>query len=163
MAALVYLTALHLWFSSQSLSGDDCIIRKLCCKPLDKKPWLQRCQRRATWRPGTLCMNNVCAIDTMEDTTPVLEMQVDDHDDIETKGKTEQPIQENKPKRKPTIKKSQETHREHVLLAAEIFQHCDYSPELLCLHEVTGNGEHAPLRVCQKFLKSCCCKQDINF
>ncbi|XP_008142228.2 dickkopf-related protein 4 [Eptesicus fuscus] len=141
--------------SSQCLSGDDCNTRKLCRKPLDEKPWgatrrelLQRCQRRATCCPGTLCMNDVCA--TMEDATPVLERQIDDHDDIDTKGTTEQPIQENKPKRKPTIKKSQETHREHVLLAPEIFQHCDYGPELLCRHEVSGNREYAPLRVCQK-------------
>ena len=43
----------------------------------------------------------------MEDATPILERQMDDQDDIETKGTTEHPIQENKPKRKPNIKKPQ--------------------------------------------------------
>lgn len=43
----------------------------------------------------------------MEDATPILERQIDDRDDADTKGTTEHPVQENKPKRKPNIKKSQ--------------------------------------------------------
>nr|XP_058905136.1 dickkopf-related protein 4 isoform X1 [Kogia breviceps]XP_058905137.1 dickkopf-related protein 4 isoform X1 [Kogia breviceps] len=43
----------------------------------------------------------------MEDATPILERQIDDQDDTDTQGTTEHPIQENKPKRKPNITKSQ--------------------------------------------------------
>lgn len=48
------------------------------------------------------CLSDVCT--ATEDATPILERQIDDTD---TKGTTEHPIQENKPKRKPNIKKSQ--------------------------------------------------------
>lgn len=43
----------------------------------------------------------------MEDAAPILERQIDDHDEVDTKGTTEHPVQENKLKRKPNIKKSQ--------------------------------------------------------
>ncbi|XP_030168406.1 dickkopf-related protein 4 [Lynx canadensis] len=97
---------------SQCLSDKDCSSRKFCLKPQDERPFCatcrglrRRCQRNAMCCPGTLCMNDVCT--TMEDATPILERQMDDQDDIETKGTTEHPIQENKPKRKPNIKKPQ--------------------------------------------------------
>ncbi|XP_047712825.1 dickkopf-related protein 4 [Prionailurus viverrinus] len=97
---------------SQCLSDKDCSSRKFCLKPQEERPFCatcrglrRRCQRNAMCCPGTLCMNDVCT--TMEDATPILERQMDDQDDIETKGTTEHPIQENKPKRKPNIKKPQ--------------------------------------------------------
>ncbi|XP_025778059.1 dickkopf-related protein 4 [Puma concolor] len=98
---------------SQCLSDKDCSSRKFCLKPQDERPFCatcrglrRRCQRNAMCCPGTLCMNDVCT--AMEDATPILERQMDDQDDIETKGTTEHPIQENKPKRKPNIKKPQD-------------------------------------------------------
>lgn len=53
--------------------------------------------------PGFL--SDVCT--TMEDATPILESQIDDHDDIDIKGTNEHPIQGKKHKRKPNVKKSQ--------------------------------------------------------
>ncbi|XP_014944009.1 dickkopf-related protein 4 [Acinonyx jubatus] len=98
---------------SQCLSDKDCSSRKFCLKPQDERPLCatcrglrRRCQRNAMCCPGILCMNDVCT--AMEDATPILERQMDDQDDIETKGTTEHPIQENKPKRKPNIKKPQD-------------------------------------------------------
>ncbi|XP_015982852.2 dickkopf-related protein 4 [Rousettus aegyptiacus] len=97
---------------SQCLSDSDCNTRKFCLKPQHEKPFCaacrglrRRCQRNAMCCPGMHCMNDVCT--TMEDATPLLERQIDVHDDIDIKGTTEPPIQENKPKRKPNIKKSQ--------------------------------------------------------
>ncbi|XP_006916329.1 dickkopf-related protein 4 [Pteropus alecto] len=182
---------------SQCLSDNDCNTRKFCLKPQDEKPFCatcrgvrRRCQRNAMCCPGTRCMNDVCT--TMEDATPILERQIDVHDDIDIKGTTKPPIQENKPKRKPNIKKSQGSKGQEgesclrtfdcgpglccarhfwtkickpVLLegqvcsrrghketaqAPEIFQRCDCGPGLLCRSQVTGNRQHARLRVCQK-------------
>uniref|UniRef100_A0A8D1W7I7 Dickkopf-related protein 4 n=1 Tax=Sus scrofa TaxID=9823 RepID=A0A8D1W7I7_PIG len=100
------------WKGSQCVSDEDCSTRKFCLKPQDEKPFCatcrglrRRCQRPAMCCPGMLCVNDVCT--TMEDATPILERQIDDRDDADTKGTTEHPVQENKPKRKPNIKKSQ--------------------------------------------------------
>uniref|UniRef100_A0A8C0I5Q9 Dickkopf WNT signaling pathway inhibitor 4 n=1 Tax=Balaenoptera musculus TaxID=9771 RepID=A0A8C0I5Q9_BALMU len=97
---------------SQCMSDKDCNTRKFCLKPQDEKPSCatcrglrRRCQRAAVCCPGTLCVHDVCT--AMEDATLVLERQIDDQDDTDTQGTTEHPIQENKPKRKPNIKKSQ--------------------------------------------------------
>ncbi|XP_046504526.1 dickkopf-related protein 4 [Equus quagga] len=94
---------------SQCLSDKDCSTRKFCLKPRHEKAFCatcrrlrRRCQRDAMCCPGALCLNDVCT--ATEDATPILERQIDDTD---TKGTTEHPIQENKPKRKPNIKKSQ--------------------------------------------------------
>ncbi|XP_029795950.1 dickkopf-related protein 4 [Suricata suricatta] len=182
---------------SQCLSDKDCSSRKFCLKPQDEKPFCatcrglrRRCQRNAMCCPGALCVNDVCT--AVEDATPILERQIDDQDDIDTKGTNEHPIQENKPKRKPKIKKQQggkgqEGERclrtldcgaglccarhfwtkvcKPVLLggqvcsrrghkdtaqAPEIFQRCDCGPGLVCRNQMTGNGQHARLRVCQK-------------
>ncbi|MBZ3884029.1 Dickkopf-related protein 4 [Sciurus carolinensis] len=182
---------------SQCVSDKDCNIRKFCLKPRDEKPFCatcrglrRRCQRNAMCCPGTLCMNDVCT--TMEDATPILERQVDDQDGADIKGTTEHPMEENKPKRKSNIKKSQGSKGQEgesclrtfdcgsglccarhfwtkickpVLLEGqvcsrrghkdtaqtpEIFQRCDCGPGLLCRSQVTGNRQHARLRVCQK-------------
>ncbi|KAG8512483.1 Dickkopf-related protein 4 [Galemys pyrenaicus] len=203
---------------SQCMSDRDCNTRKFCLKPEDEKPFCatcrglrRRCQRNAMCCPGTLCINDVCS--TMEDAIPILERQTDDQDGLDTKGTSEHPIQENKPKRKPSIKKSQSSKAsplsqcfstfiakarinlvigqegdsclrsfdcgpglccarhfwtkmcKPVLLegqvcsrrghkdtaqAPEIFQRCDCGPGLLCRSQVSGNRQHARLRVCQK-------------
>ncbi|XP_059012279.1 dickkopf-related protein 4 [Mustela lutreola] len=182
---------------SQCLSDKDCSSRKFCLKLQDEKPFCatcrglrRRCHRHAVCCPGTLCVNDVCT--TMEDAAPILERQIDAQDDADTKATTEHPIQENKPKRKPNIKKPQGSKGQEgerclrtfdcgaglccarhfwtkickpVLLegqvcsrrgqkdtaqAPEIFQRCECGPGLLCRNQVTGNRQHARLRVCQK-------------
>ncbi|CAK7295942.1 Dickkopf-related protein 4 [Vulpes lagopus] len=94
---------------SQCLSDKDCSSKKFCLKPQEEKPFCatcrglqRRCQRSAMCCPGMLCLNDACTM--MEDRAPILERQIDDQDDVDTKGTTEHPIQENKPKRKPNIK-----------------------------------------------------------
>ncbi|KAF5920666.1 dickkopf-related protein 4 [Diceros bicornis minor] len=105
---------------SQCLSDKDCSTRRFCLKPQEETSFCtacrglrKRCQRDAMCCPGALCMNGVCT--AMEDATPVLERQMADQDDIDTKGPTEHPIQENKPKRKPNVKKSQGQEGESCL------------------------------------------------
>ncbi|XP_077008739.1 dickkopf-related protein 4 [Tamandua tetradactyla] len=97
---------------SQCLSDKDCNTRKFCLKLHDEKPFCvtcrglrRKCQRNAMCCPGTLCINDVCT--AMEDAAPISERETDDQDDTDTKGITDHPIQENKPKRKPNTKKSQ--------------------------------------------------------
>ena len=51
----------------------------------------------------------------MEDRMPILERQIDDQDDVDTKGTTEHPIQENKPKRKPNIKSQGSRGKRNIL------------------------------------------------
>ncbi|KAM6221889.1 dickkopf-related protein 4 [Rhynchocyon petersi] len=183
---------------SQCLSDKDCNARKFCLKPGDEKPFCttcrglrRRCQRNAMCCPGTLCINDVCT--TVDDATSVSERQVDDaQEDTATKGTTEHSIQDNKPGRKRSTRKSQGSKGQEgesclrtsdcgpglccarhfwtkickpVLLegqvcsrrghkdtgpAPEIFQRCDCGPGLLCRNQVTGNRQHARLRVCQK-------------
>uniref|UniRef100_A0A2K6FZR8 Dickkopf WNT signaling pathway inhibitor 4 n=2 Tax=Propithecus coquereli TaxID=379532 RepID=A0A2K6FZR8_PROCO len=96
----------------QCLSDKDCSTGKFCLRPQDEKPFCatcrgvrRRCQRNAVCCPGTLCANDVCTM--MEGASPTLEPQTNDQDGTHTKGTTDHPIQENKPKRKPNIKKSQ--------------------------------------------------------
>lgn len=57
----------------------------------------------------------------MEDATPILERQIDVHDDIDIKGTTEPTIQENKPKKKPNIKKSQGSKGKSSILSTFFF------------------------------------------
>ncbi|XP_062936147.1 dickkopf-related protein 4 [Cynocephalus volans] len=97
---------------SQCLSDRNCSTRTFCLKPRNEKPFCatchgfrRRCQRKAMCCPGMLCMNDVCTM--MEDATPIIDRQIKDHDGTDKKGTTEHPIQENKPKRKLSIKKSQ--------------------------------------------------------
>ncbi|XP_055972943.1 dickkopf-related protein 4 [Sorex fumeus] len=97
---------------SQCLSDKDCNTRKFCLKPQDEKPFCatcrgvrRRCQRDAMCCPGTLCLNDVCT--TMEEAITVLERQAEEQDGVDTKGTPGHPLQENRPKRKPNIKKSQ--------------------------------------------------------
>ncbi|XP_067578211.1 dickkopf-related protein 4 [Pseudorca crassidens] len=99
---------------SQCMSDTDCNTRQFCLKPQDEKPSCATCRGLRRWCqwaavccPGTLCVNDVCT--AVEDATPILERQIDDQDDTDTQGTNEHPIQENKPKRKPNIKKSQGT------------------------------------------------------
>ncbi|KAM8786848.1 LOW QUALITY PROTEIN: dickkopf-related protein 4 [Rhynchonycteris naso] len=125
---------------SQCLSDNDCSTRKFCIKSQDEKPFCatccglqRRCPRNAMYCPGTLCMIDVCT--TMEEATQTLERQIDAHDDIDTKGTNEHPIQENKPKRKPNIKKSQGTKE---ILFQEEGESClrtsNHGPGLCCAH-----------------------------
>ncbi|XP_043310636.1 dickkopf-related protein 4 [Cervus canadensis] len=97
---------------SQCVSDKDCSTRKFCLKPRDEKPFCatcrgprRRCQRAAMCCPGTLCVNDVCT--AAEEAAPGLERGMHDQDDADTQATTEHPIQENKPKRKPNVKKSQ--------------------------------------------------------
>ncbi|XP_007960523.3 dickkopf-related protein 4 [Chlorocebus sabaeus] len=97
---------------SQCLSDMDCNTRTFCLQSHDEKPFCatcrglrRRCQRDAMCCPGTLCMNDVCT--TMEDATPKLERQLDEQDGTHAEVTTGHPVQENQPKRKPSIKKSQ--------------------------------------------------------
>ncbi|KAI5932091.1 Dickkopf-related protein 4 [Manis javanica] len=97
---------------SQCSSDKDCNARKFCLKPQDEKPFCatcrglwRRCQHSAACCPGTLCVNDVCT--SVEDAMPILERQTDDQEDTDTQETTGHPTQENKPKRKPNIKKAQ--------------------------------------------------------
>lgn len=67
----------------------------------------------------TGCLSDVCT--TVEDAVPVLERQIDDQDAVDTKGTTEHPIQEDKPKRKPNIKKSQGSKGKRSILSNFFF------------------------------------------
>ncbi|KAM5264357.1 dickkopf-related protein 4 [Ctenodactylus gundi] len=93
-------------------SDKDCNTRKFCLALRDEKPFCatcrglrRRCQRNTMCCPGTLCVNDVCTM--MEDASPALERRTDDQDSTDARGMTERPIEENKPKGKPVIKKSQ--------------------------------------------------------
>ncbi|XP_075412722.1 dickkopf-related protein 4 [Tenrec ecaudatus] len=100
---------------SQCLSDKDCNTRKFCLQARDEKPFCttcrglrRRCQRNAMCCPGTLCINDVCT--SMEDAAPISERQAEDQDDVDTKGASEHhPMQENKPKRKPSAKNPQDS------------------------------------------------------
>ncbi|XP_066878634.1 dickkopf-related protein 4 [Kogia breviceps] len=76
---------------------------------------------------ATCCSQDVCT--AMEDATPILERQIDDQDDTDTQGTTEHPIQENKPKRKPNITKSQGRKGKKGESCLRTF---DCGPELCC-------------------------------
>ncbi|XP_006215209.1 dickkopf-related protein 4 [Vicugna pacos] len=119
---------------SQCLSDKDCSTRKFCLRPQDEKPFCvtccglrRRCQRDAMCCPGSLCVNDVCT--AMEDATLILERQTDDQDDLDTKGTTEHPTWENKPKRKPNIKNSQDSKGQE---GGSCLRTSDCGPGLCC-------------------------------
>ncbi|XP_069872042.1 dickkopf-related protein 4 [Dipodomys merriami] len=100
------------WKGSQCMSDKDCSVRKFCLTPRDEKPFCttcrgvrRKCQRSAMCCPGTLCMNDVCT--AMEDVATIMETKSDDQDNLETKGNSRHPTEENKPNRKLNTKKSQ--------------------------------------------------------
>ncbi|KAF7485587.1 Hypothetical predicted protein [Marmota monax] len=66
---------------------------------------MQGARKVSTPRVKALALGDVCT--TMEDAAPILERQTDDQDGTDTKGTTEHPMEENKPKRKSNIKKPQ--------------------------------------------------------
>ncbi|XP_053434289.1 dickkopf-related protein 4 isoform X2 [Nycticebus coucang] len=119
---------------SQCLSDKDCSPGKFCLKPQEEKPLCaacrglrRRCQRDAMCCPGALCVNHVCT--KMEGAGPGLERETEDHDDTHTQGTTDLPIQENKPRRKPNIKKSQGSKGEEGESCLRTF---DCGPGLCC-------------------------------
>nr|XP_004669078.2 dickkopf-related protein 4 [Jaculus jaculus] len=97
----------------QCMSDDDCSARKFCFMAHDEEPFCamcrrvrRRCQRSAMCCPGTLCVNDVCT--AVEEATPALERKAEEQGGVDAKGTRERPVfEESKPKRKPSVKKSQ--------------------------------------------------------
>ncbi|XP_003801136.1 dickkopf-related protein 4 [Otolemur garnettii] len=119
---------------SQCLSDKDCSPGKFCLERQEEKPscaacrgFRRRCQRDAMCCPGALCVNDVCT--KMDGASSGLERETEDHDGTHTQGTTDHPIQENKPRRKPNIEKSQGSKGEEGESCLRTF---DCGPGLCC-------------------------------
>lgn len=67
----------------------------------------------------------------MEDATPKLERQLDEQDGTHAEVTTGHPVQENQPKRKPSIKKSQGRKGKNSILSTFYFRNAFSPPSLL--------------------------------